>query len=233
MSTNDDARLGTVDGHVVVADAQDAGRGAHGRTWDSPAGTDLYLSILSLSLLPPSDLPLVTLACGLGVKECAQEFVSSSPSAPPIQVGVKWPNDVLVDGKKCAGILVETSSMGSQVGPLVIGIGLDVNRQRFAPELAESATSLSLLLGRELDREAVLASLLLHVEQWIDRLVAEGAAPIVAALSACLAWRGERVVCGDVSGTLRDIGARGALVVERDDGTLAHLTSGHLGRVSG
>ena len=229
-STNDDARAaaeaGAPDGHVVVADAQEAGRGAHGHAWSSPAGTDLYVSIVDRPAIPVRQLPQITLAVGLGVADCVRAFADR----PAL---LKWPNDVLVhDGcaeRKCAGILVETTSVAAQLGAVVIGIGLDVNRAQFDGELAQTATSLARLCGRELDRAAVLARLLRDVETWVDRLVHVGGAPIVAALAERLAWCGEQVVCGDVSGALLGVDASGALRIATSSGVRT-LAAGSLRR---
>jgi BirA family biotin operon repressor/biotin-[acetyl-CoA-carboxylase] ligase len=220
-STNDDARAaaegGAPDGHVVLANTQDAGRGALGHTWSSPAGTDLYLSVVDRPAIPTLALPQVTLAVGLGVAECVEEFAGR-------RALVKWPNDVLAAdaaqarARKCAGILVETTSVGAQLGALVIGVGLDVNRAVFEGELGETATSLHLLCGRTFERAEVLARLLLLVETWVDRLVCAGGAPVVAALDERLAWRGARVVCGEVSGELLGLDASGALRVATGGG---------------
>ncbi len=229
-STNDDARAaadaGAPDGHVVVADAQDAGRGAHGHTWSSPGGTDLYLSIVDRPALPPHVLPQVTLAVGVGVAECV-EALTDRPAR------VKWPNDVLVgppgDERKCAGVLVETSSVGTQLGAVIIGIGLDVNRPVFPDDLATVATSLARCRGHALPRDEVLARLLRSVELWVDRLVRAGGAPIVAALGQRLAWRGERVRCGDVVGDLVGVDAGGALRIATASGVRT-LSAGRLRR---
>jgi BirA family biotin operon repressor/biotin-[acetyl-CoA-carboxylase] ligase len=229
-STNDDARLaadaGAPDGHVVVADAQDAGRGAHGHTWSSPGGTDLYLSIVDRPAVPPQVLPQLTLAVGVGVAECVAALTEQPTH-------VKWPNDVLVgpprDARKCAGVLVETSSVGMQLGAAIIGIGLDVNRQEFNEDLADVATSLARVRGHALARDAVLARLLREVEIWVDRLVRAGSAPIVAARGQRLAWRGERVRCGDVVGELVGVDAGGALRIATSAGVRT-LSAGRLRR---
>ena len=133
-STNDDARAaaeaGAPRGHVVVADTQSAGRGSRGRTWSSPAGVDLYLSIVERVPLPLSKIPPLTLAVGLGVADAVDALVG------PGCARVKWPNDVRVGERKCAGILVETSSAGHKPGPIILGIGLGVNRTEWESELA-------------------------------------------------------------------------------------------------
>lgn len=214
-STNDDARAaaaaGAPRGHVIVADSQTRGRGARGRTWSSPRGVDLYLSIVERVALEPARVAPLTLAVGLGVADAACALV------PGIEPRVKWPNDVWVEGRKTAGILVEASSTGGRVESLVIGIGLGVNRVELEPELAGSATSLRLEARRRdaaagaLDRSIALAMLLDHVERWVDRFVAEGAPPIVRAVEERLALRGERVRVDDLDGVLVGLAPSGAV----------------------
>lgn len=215
-STNDDARSalerGAPDGHVIVADRQRAGRGARGRRWSSPGGTDLYLSIVARVPIALPKLPPLTLAVGLGLARAADAL------APHAEVAVKWPNDLLLDGKKCAGVLVEASARGAELEGVVIGIGLDVNRQRFADELAASATSLRLATGTEHDRGEVLARVLERVEAEVDRFVAGGATELVPRVDARLAFRGDRVRCDGTEGILRGLAPSGALRLETSAG---------------
>ena len=219
-STNDDARVaadaGAPRGHVIVANAQTRGRGARGRAWSSPAGEDLYLSIVERTELPPARVSLLTLAVGLGVAELVATLVDD--------VRVKWPNDVWIGRRKCAGILVEASSMGTRLGPIVIGIGLDVNRLEWAPELAADATSILATRrltdpsAARLDRGAVLAELLAHVERRVDLLARGGERELVAAVAARLALVGERVRVDELEGTLLGLAPSGALRLETSDG---------------
>ncbi len=213
VSTNDDAReaadRGVRSGHVVVADAQTGGRGSRGRTWSSPAGVDLYLSIVERVTLRPAELPLVTLAVGLGVTDAILALAPSLRS-----VAIKWPNDAWIARKKTAGILVESSSSGSRQGPVIIGIGLGVNRVSFPEELAGEATSLLLASGEgaaAFDRSHALATLLLHVERAIDSLAHAGAHATIARVRERLALVGEPVRVDDVTGTLIGLTDDGAL----------------------
>lgn len=224
-STNDDAREaaaeGAPDGHVVVADRQRAGRGARGRSWDSPGGTDLYVSIVARVPLSPARLPPLTLAVGLGVAEAVRA------SAPDADVDIKWPNDVRLGGRKCAGILIETVSSGGRIESAVIGIGLDVNRREFDPGL--EASSLALAIGRSLDRADVLAAVLGRVEAEVDRFVARGPGDVVARVAPRLAWRGERVRVDELEGELLGLAADGALAL-RIDGETRTVRAGTLRR---
>jgi BirA family transcriptional regulator, biotin operon repressor / biotin---[acetyl-CoA-carboxylase] ligase len=231
-STNDDARrdafAGAPDGHVIVADSQQSGRGSHGRVWVSPAGQDLYLSIVARPPLHLAQLSPLTLAVGLGVAEAVEKVLTGSARGV-IESLVKWPNDVRIGAKKCAGILVEASSVGTELGALVIGIGLNINRSSWPEELQSIATSLlaSCPGAERFDRSRVLAVLLLAVEHWIDRFIAEGGAPIASALEARLAMRGERVRCGGVVGTLVGVAPTGAVRIATESG-VKELIAGRL-----
>lgn len=230
-STNDDAwrdaAAGAGDGHVVVADAQRSGRGSHGRQWTSPAGTDLYVSILAQPQLAPAQLPTLTLAVGLGVAEAAEQLLADSA----VRAEVKWPNDVWLGGKKCAGILVEARS---SLAPVVIGVGLNVNRLEFPPELTGAACSLRLARANQqpLDRNATLAQLLLAIERAVDRLVADGPEALVLELAGRLALRGTRVRCAEREGTLVGIAPSGALRLATDHGVV-ELLAGRIEPIGG
>jgi BirA family biotin operon repressor/biotin-[acetyl-CoA-carboxylase] ligase len=236
-STNDDARAdaraGAADGHVVLADAQRAGRGSNGRDWTSPAGSDLYLSIVARPRLSLGQLPPLTLAVGLGVADAVGQLLQPHGTAPAAEV--KWPNDVWLAGRKCAGILLEAESSGAahdgEPPPVVIGIGLNVNRERFPDALGDSATSLRLSAATSapLDRAKALATLLHSVEGWVDRFVVEGGEVISAALQRRLALRGATITCGDARGTLLGVAPSGALRVEVA-GRVRELFSGRIER---
>ncbi|HET8932882.1 MAG TPA: biotin--[acetyl-CoA-carboxylase] ligase [Polyangiales bacterium] len=220
-STNDDARearsAGAEPGHVVVADAQSAGRGSRGRVWSSPSGTDLYLSIVDRLPLALAELPPLTLAVGLGVADAVDQLLAGS-SAPRAEV--KWPNDVQIAGKKCAGILVEASTGLPGGDAVVIGIGLNVNRTEFPAELEGAATSLRLSHGdAELfDRSHALQVLLECVEERVDGFVHRGAAATVQALLPRLALLGQPARCDDVEGVVRGVEPTGALLFETGRG---------------
>ena len=214
-STMDDAdaaaNAGVPDGHVILADRQTAGRGAHGRAWISPSGTDLYFSVVARPILEPSQVPLVTLATGLGVREVIANYL------PDRRVTVKWPNDVWVDRRKCAGILVESKMTGERVDAVIIGIGVNVNRDAWPPELESIATSIRQeRRGESLDRAKILAQVLRHVENWVIRLADEGAPPVVRALRSNLALCGRRVRWEDGEGVFEGIDDRGAALVRTD-----------------
>jgi BirA family biotin operon repressor/biotin-[acetyl-CoA-carboxylase] ligase len=210
-STNDDAReaalAGAADGHVVLADRQTAGRGSRGRVWDSREAGDLYFSVVLRVGGRPADLAPLTLAVGLGVSRAVDGLVGARSE-------VKWPNDVRLDGRKCAGILLEASSRSDALEAVVCGIGLDVNRAAFAPELAPVATSLARFTGHAFDRAEVLARVLGEVETAVDGFLRDGVP--AAELDARLALRGRAVRVDGTTGIVDGVDPSGALRLRVD-----------------
>lgn len=151
------AEQGAGEGLAILADAQTAGRGRAGRVWYSPLGQSLYLSILLRPNLPPRRIGWLTMLGALAVADAISQF-----SILNSQLRLKWPNDVLLNGRKVAGVLVESSLTGDRLDYAVLGIGLNVNTGfDDAPEEVQlRATSLREALGHEVDREAVLERLL-------------------------------------------------------------------------
>lgn len=228
-STNDDARAalshGAPDGLTLVANRQSQGRGSRGRVWESPAGTDLYLSIVDRPRLPPAVLPTLTLSVGLALADTIDHYVKA-----PERVAIKWPNDLWIDRRKCSGILVEAIATGATIDGVVIGIGLNVNRAQWPDELRSIATSLHLATQQTFDRSNVLATLLGNVERRVDQLVNVGGAMVVEVESR-LALRGERVRCDDITGTLLGLAPSGALRIDTGTG-VTDVIAGTLSRLT-
>jgi len=219
-STNDDARAraeaGARDGHLVVAREQSAGRGSQGRSWSSPTG-GLYFSLVLRPRLETPALPPLTLVVG---RALAESIEARCPDLGPAEV--KWPNDVLVDGRKCAGILVESATVGAKLEHVVVGVGINVGRDIWDAELQETATSLP-----ETDHGALLADVLLRLEEGVALLEREGPASAVRAIEDRLAYRDETVRCGDVTGTLLGLSPSGALRIDTAKG-IREVVAGRL-----
>ena len=227
-STNDEAarlaRAGARHGTVVIARAQRAGRGRDGRSWASPRDAGLYLSAVIRTPLPLVDVPPMTLAIGVGLCDAARAL--GAPAA------LKWPNDVLVGGKKLAGVLVEAHSQGHRVDAVIVGIGVNLSAAGAAswpPELAATAISMEQAAGAPVDRAAFIDQLLAQVERWIDRYVASGIAAIAPAWRDRMAagitarTRGGGVeLCGELAGLDDD----GALLLRDAGGELHRVRSG-------
>ena len=200
-STNERAKElalgGAPHGTLVTADEQSAGRGRQGRVWTAPPRSALLMSVVTRRLTPTLPLAAAVAIC----------------DALPAACEIKWPNDIWLERRKLAGILVEGRP---QDGWAVVGIGLNVTTEGFPEELAEIATSLR-IAGIELDTEAVLASLLVSLDEWLEAPEAE----VLSAWSQRDALRGERVRWADGEGVAAGIDASGALVVETEHGRIA------------
>lgn len=185
-STNDEAarlaRAGARHGTIVVAASQRAGRGRDGRVWASPPG-GLYVSAVVRPPLPITHVPPMTLAIGVGLCDAARAH-----GAP---AELKWPNDALVAAggrwRKLAGVLVEAQTQGRRLDAVIVGIGVNLAT---SPEVGGGAPTISLAeaCGAEaIDRDAFLATLLAHVEIWLDRYVASGLPVVASAWQARMA----------------------------------------------
>jgi BirA family biotin operon repressor/biotin-[acetyl-CoA-carboxylase] ligase len=203
------AQHGAPHGHTVVADTQSQGRGSHGRVWSSPPHTDLYVSIVVHTTCQPANLAPITLAAGVAVAETVETFI-------PMTASIKWPNDIILEGKKCAGLLTEAHSQGNRIETLIIGIGLNVNRISFEPTLVEYATSMRLAhpQATELNRSEVLATLLNRTEHWLNAYAEAGLTRALHSLRQRLAFLNTPVRCGHMEGTLMDIADDGALMLQ-------------------
>ncbi len=230
-STSDRARelldAGEADGVTVVAELQTSGRGRMGRTWTSPAGRNLTVSVGLRPAIAAEDAWQLGLAAALAMHAAAAGVGS---------VTLKWPNDLVApDGAKVAGLLVEVASDGDRLRHAVIGCGINVNwaPETMPAELAGAATSLSALAGREIDRVALLRDLLVAMEAELDA-VEGGRSPLDRYRTAC-ATIGARVAVetptGRVDGLAVDLDGHGALVVRVEDGSLVSIASGEVIRV--
>jgi len=220
-STNDVA-MGLADGGAphgtaVVAERQRAGRGRLGRTWASPAGLGLWVSVVLRPQVPAAAAPTVTLVSGVAAAEAIE-------AAAEVAVALKWPNDLLLDGRKVAGILAELRATDQTVEHLVVGIGVNVHQalHEFPPELAGAAISIRQATGRAISRVLLLRHLFARLETWVDRFVGEGAAPVVAAAAARMPMLGRPVVAVSGAdrweGTAAGLDEDGALVLALPDG---------------
>ena len=234
------AREGACEGSTVVTDHQTNGRGRHGRRWHAQAGQSLTFSLVlrpdrtggstpgvrpseevnAHPALPAQRWGLVALAGGLAVCDALDDV--AAPPSPRI----KWPNDVLLNGQKCCGILVETSSTGPAPGPLVLGIGLNVNQRDFPamPAGRTPPTSVALAVGRPIERAPLLALLLQRIEARYESLFEDAGHAVRTACEKRLAALGERVTVQSttsgetVDGTFLGLAADGAMRLQTAQG---------------
>ena len=216
---------GAPEGTVVIADAQTAGKGRLGRVWISPAGVNLYCSVV---LRPPISPVAACQLTFLSVVAVARAIESCSALSPQI----KWPNDILISGKKVAGLLNEMNAETEQVNFVVLGIGVNLNMRlsQLGEGLRHPATSLLEEGGVEVDRLRFTRTLLAELDQLYDRFLLEGEAAVRAEWLERSAIRGRsvRVNCGDreFSGVVQGIDSFGALLVLLADGRVETVLSG-------
>jgi BirA family biotin operon repressor/biotin-[acetyl-CoA-carboxylase] ligase len=160
---------GAREGGIVVADAQIKGRGRLNRVWQSPRGMNLYTSTILRPKIEPAMAPQITLMAGLAVADLFSLFC-------PGDVSIKWPNDVLLRGKKACGILTEMKAAAGSIEFIILGIGLNVNmnREDFDPSLRETATSLQMETGMPCDRLDVISKQYNFLEKWYRVFLQEG-----------------------------------------------------------
>ena len=220
-STMDEAaRLAAGDeADVVVADEQTAGRGRFGRCWHSEPEAGLYTTLILRPPLRSGDIPALTLALALATAEAIARVAD-------LRCDLRWPNDLLLDGKKCAGILVELVA-----NAFLAGIGVNVNHTRFPVELTHQATSLHLVSGRCHSRERLLIELVRAAESFTRMLVEGGPRPVLEMFRRASSFaRGRRVRVeaqgAALVGVTDDLDSTGFLWLRTDDGDRVLIRSG-------
>ena len=219
---------GTPEGSVVITEYQTAGRGRQGHTWQADAGHNLMFSVVLRPSLPPARLNLITLAASIATVEAVEAFTT------PLRAALKWPNDVLLEGYKCCGMLLESTLAGTGEATVILGIGLNVNQPAFPPELESQATSLLLQTGRQIPRAALLADLIGRLERHYEALTEDEAA-IRQAYTARLHGLGHPTTLRltedghPITGVILGVTDTGALRLETTDG----VRTFHAGDVPG
>jgi BirA family biotin operon repressor/biotin-[acetyl-CoA-carboxylase] ligase len=221
------ARRGVPEGTTVIAEAQTAGRGRLGRTWHSPAGLNLYCSVVLRPPIAPVLVPQIALVAGVAVAATIRE-------ATGLAAAIKWPNDVLVGGRKVAGILTEMEAEMERVRHVIAGIGVNLNTPRtaFPPALRRKATSLLLATGRRVERAGFAGRLLAALEARYGRYLALGFAAMRSEWESysCLTGQTVRVAGaeGEVVGRVRGLDADGALRLEGRGGRALRVVAGEV-----
>ncbi|MBI4166458.1 MAG: biotin--[acetyl-CoA-carboxylase] ligase [Acidobacteria bacterium] len=220
------ASKGAEHGTVVVAEEQTAGRGRLGRVWHSEKSAGIYVSVILRPPLAPSAAPVLTLMAGVAVHQAVE-------IAAGVTADIRWPNDVLVGGKKVCGILTEMSAELDRLHAVVLGIGINVNHREMPGQLKAIATSLRMETGRAVSRALVLVTLLKELEKQYQMILLEGgqaAASRWAAASTFAEGKPVRVLTGtgEYQAVTAGLDARGALRVRRGDGREETLVAGEI-----
>lgn len=221
-----DAENGAEQGALVVADMQTAGRGRRGRSWCSPAGTNVYFTLLLKPEYAADKASAVTLVMAMAVVEGIRETCG-------VEAGVKWPNDIVIGGKKVCGMLTEMSVERDYIHYVVIGVGVNVGLQEFAPEIAATATSLQQECDRKVPRAALTANIMKAFEKYyqtfLETLDMSG---LLEDYNRLLVNRGKEVRVldpkGEFTGISRGINRLGELLVERSDGNVEPVYAGEV-----
>ena len=245
-STNDlvreAARRGEPEGLVIVAEEQVAGRGRLGRVWSAPPGCCILCSVLLRPRFSPQYAFYLTIATSLAIYRAITRLgqrIEGTSDRPKPQVSIKWPNDVLVGGRKVAGVLCESEFSGHAWAFTVVGFGINVNLEddRLG-ELKETATSLSTECGREIDRSLLLADVLAELESIYFLLQRGQPGTVYSEWIPTLETIGKRVIVaeagGSIEGTVLRVERDGALVLRLDSGAERKLLVGdvtHMKRV--
>jgi BirA family biotin operon repressor/biotin-[acetyl-CoA-carboxylase] ligase len=217
------AQKGASHGTVVLAETQTGGKGRLGRVWASPLG-NVYLSAVLRPNVPANKAPLITLMGAVAVASAIRSY-------PGLDAGIKWPNDVLLSGKKVAGLLTEMSAEQDRVRYVVLGIGVNVNMglRELPADVRPLATTLSIASGRTVDRTELLRQLLGQLDRWYAVFVKDEAGVLVAWKSLNITL-GQRVAVSSggatMEGLAEDVDHEGRLLVKLADGTVHRVAAG-------
>ena len=229
-STNDHLKQMTAapEFTCVTADEQTAGRGRRDRTWHSAPGDGLYLSVLLRPLLAPERIPLLSLMCAVAVSEAIARYNVAGTD-------IKWPNDVLVNERKLSGILIEGIA-GADTPRIIAGIGVNLNHRDFPAELAQTATSLALECGRQIDAAEFRDRLLISLARWYETLRHGNGHLILNRWQHLSSYvHGKRIVVTlndeQLSGVTAGLTESGALLVRTASGAVRTIIAGEVSRL--
>ncbi|AJE03460.1 biotin--[acetyl-CoA-carboxylase] ligase [Geobacter pickeringii] len=219
------AAEGAAEGTVVIADSQSRGKGRLGRAWESPQGVNLYCSVILRPAILPHHAPQLTFLSAVAVAEAIERTT-------PLVPAIKWPNDVLINGRKVAGTLNEMSAETERVEFIILGVGVNINmrREQFPASLRHPATSLAIEGGGEVERVRFLRAFLESLDRLYHRYRSEGYEPLRQAWLSRSVVMGRRVSVaigeGSVKGVVTGIDEIGALLLQTADGGTERILSG-------
>jgi len=228
-STNDLAREmaaeGAVEGVSVLARTQTAGRGRQGRAWSSPAGAGLYFSVILRPALKPAESTVITFAAAVAVAETlATDF--------NLTADIKWPNDVMTGGRKISGILVETAVEGERLQYAVLGIGVNLGQRDFPGELRQTATSVFIESGKQVEPDEFLSPLIDKLEHWYRMAISDPRA-VTERWQKLSSYARDcpvrvRLPDGELDAVTRGLTEAGALIIELGNGERREIVSGEV-----
>lgn len=217
---------GAPHGTLAVADQQTAGRGRRGRAWSSPPGSSIYMSILLRPEIPPEKAPMLTLVMANSVAEGIMDCEN-------VDVRIKWPNDIIINGRKLVGILTEMSTQIDYINHVTVGVGINVNLTEFPEEIRETATSLRLETGHMVRRAPLIAAVMRRFEENYSRfLETEDLSLLIDRYSSLLINMDRDVLIIGAKEQYRahalGINKNGELLVRREDMTVEAVYAGEV-----
>lgn len=229
-STNNRARQlaeeGAPHGTLVVADSQTAGKGRRGRHWEAPDGTGIWMTLILRPDMEPQSASMLTLVAAMAVAEAIRHITG-------LEAVIKWPNDIVCNGKKAVGILTEMSTEAEWIRYVIVGIGINVNMEAFPGDLGQTATSLKLELGCSVKRSPLIGAVMKAFEKYYAMFEADGdLSGMVDTYNAWSANAGRQVRVLDPAGEYRGealgIDSQGALLVKCSEGEVKSVISGEV-----
>lgn len=227
-AARDLAEAGAPEGALVVADHQSSGRGRMGRSWVSPPGKGIYMSMIMRPSVPIHCAPQLTLLTAVALCRSLRQLTN-------LDIGIKWPNDLLIDGKKISGILLESTAEDERLKYIIAGIGISVNLSEgdYPEEVLAKATSLRIASGKVFSRAAIIAEFLREWEALYDAFLQEGFGPIAALWESLSVSIGRTVRLttpqGEMMGVPVGLEPSGAIRVRLEDGTVVSIFSAEMG----
>ncbi|GLC87044.1 biotin--[acetyl-CoA-carboxylase] ligase [Lysinibacillus piscis] len=222
------AQEGALEGTIVIGEEQTAGRGRMARPWESSHGKGIWMTIIVRPDVTPQQASSYTLVVAVAVTMAMKTLY------PTIEPAIKWPNDLLIHGKKCTGILTEMQAEAEAVQALLVGIGINANQEaaHFSPEIAKIATSLRIEQGEEINRAKLVAMILRYLEQFTDIYVKEGFATIKTLWEQLSCTIGQRIEVTTLrerfEGVASGVTDEGILQLTQSDGTVRTVLAGDI-----
>jgi len=222
------ATKGIPEGAVILAEKQTRGRGRMGREWFSPPEGGIYFTMVLRPAISPNEAPKLTLLTGVALAECLRETAG-------IHARIKWPNDIVLRGRKLAGILTELGAEIDAVNYVLVGVGINVNTESFPPDLQEKATSLLIETGESFSRASLVKDFLRRFEDYYSESLGTGFQDIIRRWNEMTDTLGRKVKIESGSrtyiGEALAVDADGALILRDDKGVLHRIVSGDVGLV--
>ncbi|MBR5317585.1 MAG: biotin--[Lachnospiraceae bacterium] len=229
-STNVEARMlaeqGAGHGTLVVADSQSGGKGRRGRSWHSPKGSAIAMSMILKPELEPDKASMLTLVQAMAVAKALEEICGCKPQ-------IKWPNDILINEKKVCGILTEMNLNKTEIASIIIGCGVNVNQESFPEEISQIATSLKMETGQMFHRAELIGCICRYFEEYFEEfMTAKDLSGIVEKYNNYLISKGCSVKVldpqGEFQGEALGINARGELLVKKESGEIVNVYAGEV-----